>query len=407
MAFFDVSDDAHVQARLEEFLESQRLHKPFMVDLVDDIKLYQVALDLRQEELVKLFVRKLAGQPFGAIVQFVNRVYLLPYDDDLDKPMMNFLARTLEFATTSDLKSFPINPDLSERHQHLCYHQLGLLNCRREMVPLDDMYSAPHVMVSLYEDPEGYPAKYFNGNLWCRLQTNEFLEEYLSCLNLHQFVVVGEKLVFVYEKRNLCVMHLFHNWPVTKIPLKMSVPQDAQLCSDGENLVLLSKDMNMAEIVPEVNGVSYRVSEWRKLGPSEYRIVQEDVYCKILEVKIREEPKTLTVCFQKTYDRLMKLKGENVCTYTIDEHKLYSQTCGVRKRCLFELREDNRGDCQYVLVDREVLEKFLERLSQKPEASSLKRKLDKPKRRYSETRPIKRCVDEKLETMDFSKASIF
>lgn len=399
MAFFDVTDDVRIQKRLEQFHESQLHHRPFVVDLINDVKLYQVALDKRLSKLVKIFARSLAKESFETKVKFVNRVFLLPYEDELDKPIKILLSRSLEFATTKELMKFPIQPDLSERHQHFRYHQLALLDCRKEMVPLDKTYSAPHVMLSLFDDPEGYPAKYFNGNRWCRLQVNDFLEENLSHLNLHQFVVAGEKLFFVFEKKYLGVLHLFHNSPVIKIPLPSPVPSDTQLCSDGENVVLLTEDLNMIKVLPDANSVFYRVSDWRKLDHAEYRVVLNDAYLKVLQIKTPEEAKTLNICVQKTYDRLIKLEREHVCTYTIAEHKLYQQSFEGNNRSLFELREDIRGECHYVLVERKVLEDFLSRMSPESKSFSLKRKLEDPGLCYRET-------EEKLEEMDFSNVSI-
>jgi hypothetical protein len=276
------------------------------------------------------------------------------------------------------------------------------------MVPLDKHYHAPFVMISLNDDAEGYVAKYFNGNRWCRLQVNDCIGGYLTSLSLHRFALVGDKLFFLDDEDCLCILHFFHNSLVVKVPLPQPVPLDVQLCVDQERVVLLDASLVMAEVIP-VEGQLYTIKDWRKLSKREYTILKSERNLRCYDIETKHQPGKIRVCYNNCSDRLIRINGDTLCSFTIDEHRLYKERQVTDNEIAYDIREDDRGECHYVLIDRTVLEEYINRLTPpySGEINLLKRKHG-AERQKTQKKKLESLgdIDNEIEDMDFSNFTI-
>lgn len=398
--YFELNADSRVERRLKEYLESH--HSTFTVDVFKDIELYHIAIDLNVKHLIKIFVRALRSESFAKKIQFINNVPIHPIDDDVDRDLKSLIANELQFAKTQELSKHSIDPTVSPMHQHFRDVQLSILEFRRDMVPLDKHYHAPFVLISLNDDAEGYVAKYFNGNRWCRLQVNDCIGEHLATLSLHCFALVRDKLFFLDEDDCLNILHFFHKSQVLKIPLPQPVPLDVQLCVDQNRVVLLDASLTMAEVIPVEGQLMYTIKDWRKPSKREYEILKSETNLRCYDIKTKYQPGKIRVCYHNCGDRLIKINGETLCSFTIDDHRLYKERKVTENETAYDIRVDDRGDCHYVLIDREVLEEYLNRLTppDTEQTNPSKRKLG-AERRQTHKKKLG-DIDNELEEMDFS-----
>lgn len=390
----EIEDDL-AKTRLKEFSELEPWDKPFTVDIVNDTRLYQLAVENGMEELVKVFVRALRNESFANIIRFINSVPINKMENYVDRSLKIFILNLLNFANTEELANSNIDPDISSMHQHFRYHQLALLECRSDMLAVDKGYRAPFVMIRLEDDIEGYVAKYFNGVRWCRLQANDEILNHLSSLTMHQYAIVGDRLFFLSNDGYLCILHLLHDTPLLKFLLPQPVPQDAQLCVDQNKVILLDSKRNIVELIQREGELMFDITDWRKISKREYRLLNANKMLQCFEIETEHQPGKISVCYSRNYngDRLSRMFSGILYSFRINSDREYKEQKVSENHIAYEIPEDSREDCHYALMERKVLEEYINRLSHSKSKKDVKRRLDfetdlsstkrKPMRNYS------------------------
>lgn len=241
----------------------------FVINIPEDVELYKLALEIRMHDLINLFACVLTRETAENQLKFINQIPLLDYSD-IDDMIQKHLIDLLTWGPTSAITSVRINSYLSEQHREFAEYQKEIIEFRRDMIPIDKSYDAPHVVISLCEDEDRYFAKYFNGTRWCKIQLHEHVRFSFTSLCPNNYAIVGDELWYIDNDNVLTKIDLFHEKPIGQFYLPHPKPKDFQLCSDGRDIVLLSRDKRIAEVLPKpFHHEPFEVTDWYQLRPYE------------------------------------------------------------------------------------------------------------------------------------------
>ena len=360
---YEDDDDDGVD-RMNEYLDDPT---SFRIRIPQDVQLYKSAINCDLGELVFKFVNVLRTYPLEVQFDFINRIPLANAEIRVTgrttaNPMLEYIFEILTWSSLEVLSKISINMLASAQHEYL-YDFLEIVkDIRQDMYPIDKSYDAPHVVLSLSEkddDEEMYCVKYFNGTRWCKLQVDGCINSIIQHLDPHNFVIVGEYLWFLKEGNYLGKINLFRDEDMKYHLLPIPLPNDAQLCTNGEDIVIFSNKKQMAEVVPtKYSNQSHRVSEVKKV--MSYETVASEEYFDLYRVQSLELNKTIHVCFTKTDTSMFELDGDTLCEYVVIPHYLYRQTSSDPKHKHFIIPQDTKEtDWTLGLVKTSVIQDYI------------------------------------------------
>ena len=357
-------DDESDVDRMGDYLDDPT---SFRIRIPQDVDLYKNAVNCDLGDLVFKFVNVLRTYPLDVQFDFINRIPLANAEIRVTgrttaNPMLEYIFEILTWSTLDVLSGISINMFSSAQHEYLYDFLENIKEIRQDMYPIDKSYDAPHVVLSLSQQQDNwemYCVKYFNGTRWCRLQVDGCINDIIQHLGVNNFVIVGEYLWFLKEDNYLGKINLFRDEDMKYLLLPFPLPADAQLCTNGEDIVIFSNQKQMAEIVPtQHSNQSHRVSDVKKVISCE--TVANEEYFDLYRVKSLELNKTIHICFSKTDSSMLELDGDTLCEYVVIPHHLYRQTSSDPKHKHFVIPQDtNETDWTFGLIKTNVIQEYI------------------------------------------------
>ena len=348
----------------------------FVISIQEDVELYKMALKMKNHDLINLFASVLHRETAENQLKFANQVPLLNYSD-IDDMIQKQLLDLLTWGPTSAIASVRINPNLSEQHREFAEYQTEIMGYRRDMIPIDRNYEAPHVVISLCHNKERYFAKYFNRTRWCKIQLHEHVKSSFSYLSENKYAVIGNDLWFVESENVLTNVDMFHEKPIRQFFLPHPKPNDFQLCSNGSDIILLSRNKQIAEVLPRpFNHEPFEVTDWYQLRPYEYKTIFANEDLTIYDISTRDLCKNIKICFRDSIDSLFELCDKGICEYNIVNHEqMFKKTLSTNGHLRFRIPRDRRENCTYVLIETQNIVNFLNMFVTDSSVKSRKRKI--------------------------------
>lgn len=360
---FDEDEDSAVD-RINQYLDNP---DSFRVRIPNDVELYRHALKCDLGELIFKFVNILKKYPLDTQFAFINKIPLYNAEirvgsQSAPNPMLEYIFELLNWSSLELLSNISIDMYASTQHEYLYDYLEQLKTVRHDMYPIAKSYDAPHVILSLCKKPENEEmlcAKYFNGVRWCRLQVDGNINSIIPLIETHKSVIFEDDMWYVKGDSYLAKKNLFRDDDVKYFPLPMPLPQDSQLCSNGDDIVIFSNQKQMAEIVPtHFSNASHKVSEMKKLTSCE--TISHDEYHDIYRVKSPELGKTMNVCFSKTDTSLLELDGDTLCEYVVIPHHVFRQTSSIPKHKHYIIPKDsNQEDWVLTLIKTKTMKDYI------------------------------------------------
>ena len=357
-----ISDDGYnVYERLSSY---RRNPSAFHVNLLGDVKLYVQALKFKMRDLIDLFASIFHRETPENKIKFANEIMFCTSPIDIDDQIKNELLDLLTWGPTAAISCMKIKPELSSEHQEYAEYQKEILKFRHDMVPIDKNYDAPHVLLSLCMDEQRYFAKYFNGFRWCRIQLHEHVGHSIPYLSANKYAVVNDDLWYVETDNFITKINLFHEEPIRSFYLPHPKPRDYQVCSDDQDVICISRNKFVSEVVPKpFRHDPHELTDWYQLRPHEYKTINNDDMM-VYDVTTRNLSKRMKVCFQDSTDQLIELIELNdscaCCEYNIEPRQVMFNKTVVNDGYLrYRIPRDSRENCKYILVKTQTIVNFL------------------------------------------------
>lgn len=355
------NDSFSVEVRMKQYLYDP---SSFVIIIPFDIKLYQRALDTHMSDLLDRFDEAFCKSSVDAKVMFFNNIPI-PNTEQLDNKILNhMLDEVLTWSPTSVLRNIKIDRTTSDTHRSVADYHEGILALRNGMIPIDKGYDAPHVILTF--DIDGTPlkfAKYFNGIRWCKLQMNDRVLTCLPFLDAFRYVVLDGELWYVAYDTYLCRVHLFIDKPVLRFPLPKGMPKEFQLCSDGKRLVLVSKHIQIAEVIHDSHvREKVTIEDWYSARPYERFIVDATEDFTLFDLYLRTADTKIRVVYMKSFNIFVERKNNIIYEYCVAAHQLFKQTSRLKEYQRYVIPKDmTEKNYARVVLPTELLMWYLNR----------------------------------------------
>ena len=330
----------------------------FTVNICEDVELYHRACNWDLPYLKKKFLQDMREQTIENQCCFVNKISF-DQPNSLDgnisiDPIMNYLFDTIYFAPSYVLKKMNIDQYVSPAHSDIHEILKDMLSIREDMCKMSSDYKVPHVVLSLVDEENDYCfAKYFNGLKWCKIQLSEQLRSYVQDLKPRKYTVLGDELWLIHEDTLYCI-NLFKERNVYHYILPKHKFQDIQICNNGESLILLSRDMWVAEIYSvNFSSFDFKVSKWYKLTEKDYKIISANDNYALYDIRLKKRQCGFRACFVKSDRILAGVTPNNCFRYTLNRTKFEQHGSDVR------IPSSPDTDSISILVDKNTIDRFL------------------------------------------------
>ena len=347
------NDHLSTDEKFEIFLKNR---DAFTVSITKDVDLYFRAVNWDVYYLKLKFLQDMRERSIESQCEFVNKVPLENERDENNRvnPILNYLLDLISVAPTAVLRKLDINPAVSPAHNDLHDYLQDMLQIRNSMCQIDQTYHSPHVALSLrHSEGDFCFVKYFNGSKWCKLRLNENIRSYISDLTVKKYTVLGNDLWFI-QNDTLHKMNLFREKDFQSYILPKHTFQDIQLCNDGENLILLSKDMCVAEVYSvKYSETKFKVSKWYRLEPNEYTTVSSTRDYELYDIFLRKLKRKFKACFVKSSEVFCSFSKGQIYKYRFEDSRFIQNHYDV------VIPKSKSYNCVYVLVPVDIIEPFL------------------------------------------------
>ena len=244
------------------------------IDIIQDIDLYNWACVKNKTTLIERFVNKLPHYQLRDQLRFINKA------KHIHQLVLTYMKGVFTDVGLSQLFKVSINTWTSKEHKILDVFRESLIQTISSMKPIQRYYPGSHVVLVIPQQLDAM-AEYYNGQNWCKIPLSETIRhccwseeqvDNIVCINNDMWILKGDKLFkanYVKSTANIYVKTI------------LDKPDSVQLCSDGNRLILISNDMQVAEVCASSH--PFKVSHWYKLEPNDYNKVfsqkkRADVY---------------------------------------------------------------------------------------------------------------------------------